>query len=134
MTSNGMPLAISATSSELEQMIGRGSFVQPPERVQQVPGGSTACSQQRREWRRQRCHRMVMMILQIVIHAQMVHRRGRLLALQQRIARGAPFTAAAVVVVGAVVERPNAATCCTTTGSTVVRHRQAVQIRIGEFS
>lgn len=83
----------------------------------------------------------MVVILQIVIHAQVVHRRRRrrrFLTLQQWITRGAPLagTAAAtavVVVVMVVVEGPEATTC-STSGASVVRHRQAIQIRIGEFS
>lgn len=79
---------------------------------------------------------MMVMILQIVIHAQVVDRRGCFLALQQRVAGRAPLVVVVVIVTVAVatVVVVVMRTGYSPTGGTSVVRSQSVQIRIGELA
>lgn len=77
---------------------------------------------------------MMVMILQIVIHAQVVDRRGCFLALQQRVAGRAPLVVVVVIVAVATVVVVVMRTGYSPTGGTSVVRSQSVQIRIGELA
>lgn len=83
-------------------MVGGRRLVQSAERIEQIAGRTTAGSrtEQRGEGRGQRSHRMVMMVLEVMIHAQMI---GCLLVLQQRIAGRVPLVVVIVVADAVVV-------------------------------
>lgn len=83
-------------------MVGGRRLVQSAERIEQIAGRTTAGSrtEQRGEGRGQRSHRVVMMVLEVMIHAQMI---GCLLVLQQRIAGRVPLVVVIVVADAVVV-------------------------------